>query len=263
MRMSQLSSKSMTGPPSGSAARANSLIEMLTVCAIIIFLLALLVPSLSQAREQARRIQCANNERQWGRALSFFLADTNDYLPTEGTYWDLNKPDSWFNVLPPYLGAPSYRDVEGIGINIKEFPELHVWICPSKNRSRVYKSGPGKHQFHYGMNKVLDGVGDAPGGSPYTPGFPDEGEDPIPIKRFVKHPNTVFLFDIYSNDPNGWQEDVGTSYHRDFANVLFLDGSVSGFKTADFVRDGIFKPPYMIWNHPHLYWGYRPPVTSD
>ncbi len=263
MRLAQSTWKSMAGPTGRSAARGNSLIEMLTVCAIIIFLLALLVPSLGQAREQARRIQCANNLVQWGRAAGFYRTDYNDYLPTEGTYLHPDKPYTWFNVLPPYLSAPAYREVEGVGLDIKDFPELHVWICPSKNVSRLYKSGSGKNQFHYGMNQVLDGVGSAPNGSTHAPGFPDQGELPIHAKRFDKRPNTVFLFDIYPNESHGWQVDVGTSFHRNYANVLYLDGRVANFKAADFVRDGKFQLSNMIWNNPELDWGYRPPQAPD
>ncbi len=140
------------------AARALSLPEVLVVCAVILFLLALLFPGLSATRERLRRLICANNLRQWGAALQYYRDDHNDYLPTEGSYLDLDKPYAWFNVLPPYLGAPAYRDVDGVGDAIKEFPALHIWICPSKNLTNAYKSGSGKNQFHYGMSQVLDGM---------------------------------------------------------------------------------------------------------
>jgi len=232
-----------------------SLSEVLVVFSVIAFLLALLVPGLNQARERARRVQCANNLRQWGMANQFYRDEHEDYLPTEGTYLQPDKPYTWFNVLPPYLNAPPYREVEGVGKSIQEFPELHMWICPSKNLSRLYKSGTGKNQFHYGMNEVLDGMN-----SPRTPDFPDQGELPIRGTLYAKRPHTVFMFDIYSNESRAHQDGVATTFHKNLANVLYLDGSVASFHAQDFVTGGDFRDGDVIWTHPQLYWGYRPPA---
>lgn len=247
-------------PPTGIACQpAVTLSEVLTVFSIVLFMLALLVPGLQHAKEQARRVQCSNNLRQWGFATALYRDEWSDHLPTEGTYLAPDKPFTWFNVLPPYLDAPPYREVEGVGDLIREFPELHMWICPSKNLSRLHKSGTGKNQFHYGMNEVLDGMGTPPNGSSQTPGFPDQGELPIRATPF-KHPSrTVFMFDIYGNESRGHQDDVATSFHHGIGNVLFLDGSVAAFKAADFVTGGDYSDGALIWNHPNLYWGYTPP----
>lgn len=234
--------------------------EVLVVIGIIVLLLAMLIPSLSAARERMRRVVCANNLHQWGIACQFYRQDHDDFLPTEGTYWNIDKPYTWFNVLPPYLGAPPYRDVARVGKLIEDFPALHVWICPSKNRSKQQKSASGKNQFHYGMNLVLDGVGKPPKGSDFTPGFCDQGEMPLSARRFRAPGRTVFMFDIYPNSSRGKQNDVATSLHGDFANVLFLDGSVAGFRSADFVNDHNYRNDAVVWHHPFLYWGYNPTV---
>jgi len=250
--------------------RAVSLIEVLVVIGVVLLMLAVLVPSLSQAREQARRVQCANNLRQWGAALQAYRNDYRDYLPTEGTYLDINKPHTWFNVLPPYLHAPAYKEVERQGKLIKEFPALHVWICPAKNLTDAYKSGSGQNQFHYGMNQVLDGVGTSRTPSQDVPGFFDQ-EAPLRAVRFAKHPNTVFMFDIVWNSPNGSQRDVATMhqrwdgaalgrFHGDYANLLYLDGRVGHCTTDDLVTSRDFRDGNMVWRHPELYWGYLPPL---
>ncbi|MFH1111216.1 MAG: DUF1559 domain-containing protein [Planctomycetota bacterium] len=258
----------------GRTRLAVSLPEMLVVCAIILFLLALLVPGLGHAKEQARRVQCANNLRQWGVALQFFRNDHDDYIPMEGSQLQggISKPGTWFNELPPYLEMPAYRDVAGVNIAIEEFKNGHIWVCPSKNLTDAYKSFSGKNQFHYGMNQVLDGMGKGPEGSRDTPGFPDpEKAAPLPAKRFAKKPYTVFLFDIAPNSPAGSPRDVATQFARDFegrhlgkfhgdyANFLFLDGGVGGFTTSDIVTGHDLRHDPIIWSRPQLYWGYPPP----
>lgn len=232
--------------------RGVTFMEVLVVVGVLLLLLAILFPSFNHAREQARRMLCQNNLKQWGLALQFYRDENRDYLPKEGSFLDVAHGGAWFNVLPPYLHAPAYKDVEGMGKDIKEFPEMHMWICPSKNLTKEYKSGTGKNQFHYGMNMVLDGMN-----STQTPDFKDT-DDPLRAGIFSKRPNTVFMFDILDNSPAGYQKHVGTGYHRGTANVLMLSGSVLNYRADEFVLDGNFKQAKPIWNHPHMYWGYTP-----
>jgi len=227
---------------------------VLVVIGLILLLIAMLMPGLNAARQRVRRMQCANNLRQWGVALTAYRHEFKDYIPSEGTYLRPDEPYTWFNVLPPYLDAPSYGDVERVNGKIKEYPALDIWICPGKNVSRLNTSGSGKNQFHYGMNAVLDGMN-----SKYTPDAPDQPNRPLHTGPFAKKPYTVVLFDIYRNDSRGFQKDVATQFHDGVANVLYLEGGVAAFHADDFVEDGNFRQPTPIWNHPYLYWGYTPP----
>lgn len=260
--------------PYGSLRPAASLVELLVVISVILFLLALLVPGLSGARERGRRMVCANNLRQWGFALQCYRDENDDYLPKEGTYLagGILVESTWYNALPPYLSLPPYRDLEGANEAIRELPNIHVWICPSKNITGAFKSGTGKNQFHYAMNQVLDGLGDAPDGSRDTPGFPDERDRKkfLPGKVYRKKPHTVFMFDIYPNSPAGTPRSVATMYqryrgrpvgkfHGDYANILYLSGSVGNCSTDDLVTDRDFRHGDIVWDNPRLYWGYPPP----
>ena len=248
-----------------------SLPEVLVVAAIIAFMLALLVPGLDAAREQARRVMCKSNERSWGVALGAYRNDFNDYIPTEGTYLrgGILESATWYNALPPYLGLPPYKDLEGANEAIHELPNIHVWICPAKNLTPAYKSGSGKNQFHYGMNQVLDGLGSENSPSRDTPGFIDMGKLPIRAHRFYQRPHTVFLFDIAPNSPAGTPRNVANmhqrwknrplgKFHGDYANLLYLDGGVTNCMADDLVTDRDFRYGKILWHHPNLYWGYLP-----
>jgi prepilin-type N-terminal cleavage/methylation domain-containing protein len=58
-----------------------TLIELLVVIAIISVLVALLMPTLSRAREKAKATQCMGKLKQIGLATSFYIGDFNDWIP--------------------------------------------------------------------------------------------------------------------------------------------------------------------------------------
>ena len=69
-----------------------TLIELLIVIAIIAILAAMLLPALNKARNSARKSTCANNLKQLGTYLNFYLDEYNGYYPAYaqdevGTFW--------------------------------------------------------------------------------------------------------------------------------------------------------------------------------
>jgi prepilin-type N-terminal cleavage/methylation domain-containing protein/prepilin-type processing-associated H-X9-DG protein len=60
--------------------RAFTLIELLVVISIIGLLMALLLPSLSRARRQARAVACQNTCRQWGIMSTVYAAEHDGRL---------------------------------------------------------------------------------------------------------------------------------------------------------------------------------------
>lgn len=62
-------------------AAAFTLVELLTVIAIMAILAAMLLPTLNQAKARAKRAACINNLRQCGFAFHLFAADHNGRFP--------------------------------------------------------------------------------------------------------------------------------------------------------------------------------------
>jgi prepilin-type N-terminal cleavage/methylation domain-containing protein/prepilin-type processing-associated H-X9-DG protein len=72
----------MKNPLSRLRTGAFTLVEMLTVIAIIGILAALLLPVLAQAKARAMRVQCVSNLRQTGLAFHMFANDHGGKFPT-------------------------------------------------------------------------------------------------------------------------------------------------------------------------------------
>jgi len=63
-----------------SSHRAFTLVELLLVIVLLALLLALLIPSAAKSKEKARRIVCANNQRQIIMGLTLYAQDHDGYL---------------------------------------------------------------------------------------------------------------------------------------------------------------------------------------
>lgn len=132
--------------------KAFTLVELLVVLAIIGLLAAMLLPALAVARQKSLSTQCSGNLRQWGLAYQMYANDYDDYLPRRGQgvqlLAQLDRPDDWFNALPPYFKLSSFQQM----VTNHAAPAAHspsVMICPAA------ENPGGTYFLPYGMNMNL------------------------------------------------------------------------------------------------------------
>ncbi|MDR1283341.1 MAG: DUF1559 domain-containing protein [Opitutaceae bacterium] len=90
---------------------AFTLVELLTVIAIIGILAGILIPVVGTVRGKARAVQCLSNMRQIGMAMNLFADENKDSFPRihgdNSNGWDGTK--TWMSKLAPYAGMSENR----------------------------------------------------------------------------------------------------------------------------------------------------------
>lgn len=86
-------------------SKGFTLIELLVVVSIIALLVAILLPSLNKARQQAKGVVCQSNLKQWTLVWAMYLQDNNFTFPSQ---WGETK-SHWFSATRPYYQMPEIR----------------------------------------------------------------------------------------------------------------------------------------------------------
>lgn len=125
----------------GPAAREGfTLLELLTVIAIIGILIALLLPAIQAARAAARRMQCTSNLKQHGLAIHVYHEDHQEFPPGGRLHTIAGQNGvSWRVLILPYIEETALYEAIGLVNNggaMNWGPQSQmppVFGCPSRN----------------------------------------------------------------------------------------------------------------------------------
>ncbi|CAM2919704.1 prepilin-type N-terminal cleavage/methylation domain-containing protein [Rariglobus hedericola] len=126
-----------------NSAGAFTLIELLTVIAIIGILAAILFPVIGSVRKAAKYSTNVSNVRQWTVANMLHMQDHKGYIPWRGPAlaggesivdsMEVFSADipvlPWWNALPPYIGQKTLAELHATGA-LPKLGDNSIWVSP-------------------------------------------------------------------------------------------------------------------------------------
>lgn len=172
--------------------RGFTLVELLTVVAIIAILASVMIGTVSMGLKMAQTSKCSSNMRQIGTAFQTYLSDHDNVMPQR----KYNDGTGYWSVLAAYTGG-STTDKKGT-----------VFVCPTQT-SNDFPNEPS-----YGMNWYYDNVniGNVPGLSTTIMAAETAGTSGTGSNRADRN----------SGDPG----ELDPKRHGAKSNYLFFDGHI-------------------------------------
>jgi prepilin-type processing-associated H-X9-DG protein/prepilin-type N-terminal cleavage/methylation domain-containing protein len=190
-----------------------TLVELLVVVGVIAVLIGLLMPALSRARENARRVNCMSNMRQLTTAWVAYAQSNKGQIVFA---------ENWPN---DYAWATDGNTDDAVmrGVLYPWVPDARVYRCPNDPIQTNLRS--------YSINTFCNGA---------IPAIPSVNN----IAR-IRYTSRTMVF-VEEFDPRGWNMgsfllfstgdmwiDCPVSWHNRGANVSFADGHVEYFQWSD------------------------------
>lgn len=199
-------------PSAISSRKAFTLIELLVVVAIIVILVAIMMPSLSQARRTAMAVKCASQMRQAFIAVEQYCQENNDVYPKPIGNTASNFPYYIF------LARLNYMDERAAKLMVS---------CPA------YEKIAGSTNWY----------------SPVPIGLNYNLGESWGTARFVKRVQIIkpAQFAVFSDSIPNWNDPIAGTFcgpkwlgrgnmafrHGENANLIFADGHAGTFKEKD------------------------------
>ena len=242
--------------------RGFTLIELLVVIAIIAVLMAVLMPSLRIAREQARSISCRSNVRTLTLVWLMYKDENDNKLVSGHTPGPGGEP-AWV-IVPPDAQNASIEDKKKYiqqGLLWPYVKKIEVYRCPSDRRN----TSP-YHKYAYRTYSIAGGMN----GVSATGAW-----EILPCLRYsdIKNPATKYVF-LAECDPRGynngswvmypksrrWVDPFGVWHRRNTSTLGWADGHV---EMQRWLGEGLIQWCEKSLYTPMNFSFYRTPDSDD
>lgn len=234
--------------------RAFTLIELLVVVAIIAVLMAILLPSLGNARVQAKRVQCGAKLRDWGQVMQVYAAEYDNYIfcyykGSDPALTSAQNTVYWFTQnntgIRRGYDAVWSKDEGTAGSRIATIVKMRM--CPANDFAPVTNTASAT-QIGYVMGRFRNSPTDKSNSNPQM----------WKLNQFTHPTTTLGMMDgeyglMYGSTPAVFYDTAGCaslatatnsqyklsleelfqSRHAGMANGLFMDGHVQTIKWSD------------------------------
>jgi type II secretory pathway pseudopilin PulG len=236
-----------------TAGAGFTLVEAIVIVALLALLVMLLLPTLSQGRESARRSLCRANLRQIGMCTASYSVDSRAaVMIAEPRFWIYQSPyqDPWPNYQGPV--TPNYYDRYWVSYlyDLGYYRDVNVINCPSDLLGRnppleAWSSARVLGNWIYDMATASNssyGLNYLGFGKRYLPTHPTDMTTPVSGRFWkthqVKRPaRTFYLADNNDTLGGGWSgfglmgdhadDSVYiTTRHGPVINLYWMDGHV-------------------------------------
>ncbi|HEY7119911.1 MAG TPA: DUF1559 domain-containing protein [Tepidisphaeraceae bacterium] len=235
---------------------AFTLVELLVVIGIIALLIAILLPALNKARQQANWAKCSSNMKQ---IITAFIMYTNEHKgtfpwrasgsdgpkPNPAATGTFNRANDWIHWQDPTTGYTGGIKVDindsaiAIYLSAKDDKLKDLLRCPSDDvKSHANRSGIGQYLYSYTMNDLL---------------CDKDGKDSFrKITEVRRNAEKIMLVEEKSPNDGRWVagsignpvmfngdadgSDALTNRHMKGGNIAFFDTHVESLSNADYTN---------------------------
>jgi len=243
---------------------AFTLVELLVVISVIALLVAMMLPALSKARDQATLVKCSVQTRGIALATAAYAADFKSNLPP---HFNINPPTGTLYQHSKYPGGYWWYRVgggmmRGVYLWPNYIPESDTFYCPS---TLGYSDNPASQSYHHNWAAAQIGTNSGPLAAIVSYAYPAVAYDVtktnytgdwsgVPGEYWTSPGGAYGAYTFWSESmlepkleanrsatPLNW--DIGlasggvyTMHNGESASISFVDGSAVPFRKVQYLE---------------------------